>query len=152
MPESIAVVYFTKGGAAGRYAEIIARELEAAGHAVDRFDLRATRRFALEPYTTVVFGTGVRIGMVYWRARRFLRRKELHDKLLAVFLASGIAVEDPGKARRKFLEPLVARRGLEPVMLAAFPGMMPGPGGKLTDTTDEAPARAWARDLAVLLQ
>ncbi len=151
MPESVAVVYFSKGGAAARYADVVATELEAAGHAVTTIDLRDARRLALEPYSTIVFGTGVRIGMVYWRARRFLKRKELSNKIFAVFLASGIAVKDPDKARRKFLEPLLARRRLRPVMAVAFPGMLPGAGGKLEDKTDEESARVWARELATRL-
>ncbi len=151
MPESVAVVYFSKGGAAARYASVIADELGAAGYDVTTIDLRDARRLALEPYSAIVFGTGVRIGMVYWRARRFLKRKELLDKPLAVFLASGIAIEDPDKARRKFLDPLLAKRGLQPIMAVALPGMLPGSGGKLEDRTEEEKARAWARDLATRL-
>ncbi len=151
MRERIAVVYFTKGGAAEFYAGIVGDELREAGHDVTLIDLRKTRKPSLEPYSAIVVGTGVRIGMVYWRARRFLRRRELRNKTLAVFLASGVAIEDPDKARRKFLEPVIAKRGLAPVLLAAFPGMTPIEPGKYEDTTDAAPARAWAAELAGML-
>lgn len=151
MRERIAVIYFTKGGAAEFYAGVVAEELRDSGHDVTVIDLRETRKPSLEPYSTIVLGTGVRIGMVYWRARRFLRRKDVRNKTLAVFLASGIAIEDPDKARRKFLEPVIEKRGLTPIMLAAFPGMTPIEPGKYEDTTDAAPARAWVASLAGML-
>ena len=151
MRERIAVVFFTKGGAAGFYAGVVADELRDAGHEVSLMNLREIRKPSLEAYSTVVVGSGVRIGMVYWRARRFLRRKELRGKTLAVFIASGVAIDDPDKACRKFLEPVVEKRGLEPIALAAFPGMTPLGPGKYEDTTDAAPALAWAAELAGML-
>ncbi len=152
MREKVAIIYFTKGGGAAFYANIVASELRDAGHDVTLINLRTTRKPSLEPYSTIVLGTGVRIGMVYWRARRFLRRKDIRNKRLAVFLASGIAIKEPEKARRKFLEPVIKKRGLEPIMLAAFAGMTPIKPGEFEDTTDEAPARAWSKELAEKLR
>ncbi|MCK5596831.1 MAG: hypothetical protein KAJ04_05220, partial [Candidatus Eisenbacteria sp.] len=75
----------------------------------------------------------------------------LEGKRLAIFLSSGIAVENAEKSKAKFLEPLVEKCGLNPVMCDAFPGKMPGFGGKLKDRTDPEIARLWAEELAAKL-
>ena len=146
--QNTAVVYFTKGGAAARYAETVAETLRGVGHSVDLIDLRRRRKPDLAPYDNVVLGTGVRIGMVYRKAKRFLRRADLDNKRLAIFLASGIAIEEPGKSKAKFLQPIVEKYGLEPVMYDAFPGYTPGPKDTTPDTTNLARAAEWARELA----
>ena len=89
--------------------------------------------------------------MVYRKGKQFLRRKELEGKRLAIFLSSGIAVESAEKSKAKFLEPLVEKHGLDPVMCDAFPGKVPGSGGKPKDTTDPEIARLWAEELAAKL-
>lgn len=143
-----AVVYFTKGGAAEIYAEQIADVLAGFGHVVDLVDLRQNEAPNLDAYDNVVLGTGVRIGMVYRRAKRFLRRSDLKDKNLAIFLASGIAIDDPERSAEKFLEPLIKKNGLEPVMCDAFPGYVPGADETSPETVDPGIARTWAARLA----
>lgn len=148
MDEKILVAYVSKGGAAARYAEVIAEVLRGYGEAVDVVDLRRVKRPPLDGYGRVVLGTGVRIGRVYGRARKFLRGRALKAKKVAVFLASGIAVDEPARAKAKFLDPLVTKAGIEPVMHDVFPGKLPGPNGALEDRTDPELARRWARELA----
>ena len=86
--------------------------------------------------------------MVYRKGKRFLRRKDLEGRRLAIFLSSGIAIKSAEKSKTKFLEPLVEKYGLDPVMCDALPGNMPGSGGKLEDRTDSEIARSWAGKLA----
>ena len=151
MTQKTLVAYFSKGGASGDYARIVAEVLASRGHQVELVDLRKQRKPELAGYDNVVLGTGVRIGRVYRRGRKFLRSEELAGKRLAIFLSSGIAVDDAGESKKKFLEPLVDKLGLDPLMCDAFPGKVPGPGGKLEDKTDPERARRWAEELAAKL-
>ena len=141
------VAYFSKGGATEAYASVVAEVLAARGHDVDVVDLRKTRRPDLSGYENVVVGTGVRIGRVYRKGRKFLKRADLGGKRLAIFLSSGIAVDEPEKSKERFLRPLVDKLGLSPVMCDAFPGKIPGPNGQLEDRSDPEVARRWAEKL-----
>ncbi len=143
-----AVVYFTKGGAAEIYATAVADELAGFGHIVDVIDLRKNDSPNLDAYDNVILGTGVRIGMVYRRAKRFLKRDDLKDKNLAIFLASGIAIDEPERSEEKFLEPMIKKYGLEPVKCDAFPGYVPGHDEDSPETVDADIARDWAASLA----
>lgn len=149
MPARTLVAYFSKGGATSRYAQVVAETLAARGFPVDRVDLHVERAPKLDDYANVVIGTGVRIGVVYRMGKRILRRQELKGKRLAVFLASGIAVHDPERARNNFLTPLFKRFGLQPMSFVALPGMLPGGDhGELVDNTQPDEARRWADGLA----
>ena len=148
MANQTAVVYFTKGGAAEIYAAQVADVLSGFGHHVDVIDLRNDDSPDLAGYDNVVLGTGVRIGMVYRRAKRFLKRDDLKEKNLAIFLASGIAIEEPDRSEEKFLEPLIKKYGLDPVQCDAFPGFVPGHDGNSPATVDPVIARSWAASLA----
>ena len=111
-------------------------------------DLKKRKPGDLSAYEAVVLGTGVRMTMVYRKGKSFLARNDLRDKKLGVFLSSGMAIEDPEKARRRFLDPLIHRNALEPLQAAAFPGKMPGEKGRLEDKSDPEAARKWAESLA----
>ncbi|MBM3308421.1 MAG: hypothetical protein FJY74_08850 [Candidatus Eisenbacteria bacterium] len=145
------IAFVTAGGATERYAQVVAETLRSAGHDVEVVDLKRAKVADLSGYDGVVLGAGVRMGMVYRKAKAFLARKDLKGTHLAVFLSSGIAIEDPEKARAKFLTPLMTRHGLEPVACDAFPGRMPGSAGKANDRTDAQRARLWAGRVAGLL-
>ncbi len=148
MPEKTLVAYFSKGGASGMYAQIVAEVLGSHGHSVDLVNLEQRGKPDLTGYDNVVVGTGVRIGRVYRKGRKFLRREELGGKRLAIFLSSGIAVDDAAQSKEKFLTPLLRKYELAPLMCDALPGKIPGPGGKLEDKTDSQRARSWAEELA----
>ncbi len=145
------LAYISAGGATERYAHVVADTLRSRGHAVDMIDLKRDKIPDLSSYVNVVVGAGVRMGMVYRKGKRFLRRKDLEGKRLAIFLSSGIAVMSAEKSKAKFLEPLVKKYGLDPVMCDAFPGKMPGSMGKLKDMTDPEIARLWAEQLGAKL-
>jgi len=145
------VAYASKGGASGSYAGRIAAKLAESGIEADLVDLRSTDVGDLGPYGCIVVGAGVRIGMVYGKARRFLRRRDLAGKRLALFLASGMAVEDPVKAGEKYLLPLVAKYGLSPVKTGSFPGVTPGQGGRRTEEEVRKTVDPWVEDLGALL-
>jgi menaquinone-dependent protoporphyrinogen IX oxidase len=146
------VAFVSAGGATREYARTIAEVLTDRGHSVDVIDLSRERVPELSGYGSVVLGMGVRMAMVYRKGKSFLARRDLKGKPLAIYLSSGMAIEDPSKARERFLTPLVNRNGLAPVMFDAFPGKMPGGPGKLEDRTDQQVARKWASDLAERLR
>jgi len=147
MPEKILVAHISAGGATKEYAEVVAETLRSRGHVVELADLKKDRVKDVSGYSVVVAGMGVRMGMVYRKGKRFLARPDVAAKRLAVFLSSGEAIDDPARAREKFLTPLVGRLGLKPILYGAFPGKAPGVG-KLRETTDPAVAKAWAERLA----
>ena len=146
------VAYVSAGGATEQYAQVIADTLRSRGLEVDLVNLSRERVGDLSGYENVVLGTGVRMAMVYRRGKRFLARKDLKGKRLAIYLSSGMAIDQPDQARERFLTPLVKRNALDPVMFDAFPGKMPGSGGKLEDRTDDDVARKWAEELAGRLE
>ncbi len=147
MQKRTLIAYISAGSATERYADVIADTLRSRGHVVDVTDLKREKVPDLSSYENVVVGTGVRIGMVYRKGKQFLRRKDLKGKRLAIFLSSGMAVESAEKSKAKFLDPLVEKYGLDPIMYDAFPGKTPGSGGKLEDKTDPEIARRWAEEL-----
>ncbi|MCK4408450.1 MAG: hypothetical protein KAW67_00085 [Candidatus Eisenbacteria sp.] len=148
MEERTLVAYISAGGATERYAHIIADTLRSRGYVVDAVDLKRDRVPDLSSYENAVVGTGVRIGMVYRKGKQFLRRKDLKGKRLAIFLSSGVAIKSAEKSKAMFLQPLVEKYSLDPVMCDAFPGKIPGSRGKLEDRTDPEIARLWAEELA----
>jgi menaquinone-dependent protoporphyrinogen IX oxidase len=143
------LAYITAGGATEQYAQVIAETLRERGHAVDVVNLKRERVPDLSGYDSVVLGAGVRMAMIYRKGKRFLARKDLKGKRLAVYLSSAMAIDQPDKAKERFLTPLMERNGLTPVMYDALPGKVPGgPGGRLDDRTDAGLARKWAEELA----
>jgi len=151
VPERVLVVFVTAGGATERYAGVVAETLRSRGMAVDVANLKKDPVKELSSYSGVVVGTGVRMGLVYMAAKRFLARKDLASKPIAIFLSSGIAVMDRTKARERFLTPLVKKLGLSPVSYAALPGAAPGRTGTADDKVDPDLARAWAEEVATEL-
>jgi menaquinone-dependent protoporphyrinogen IX oxidase len=141
------LAYVSAGGATEYYAGVVAEVLRSRGYVVDLVNLRRDKVPDLSSYENAVLGTGVRMGMVYRKGKQFLRRSDLKGRPLGVFLSSGMAVEDPKGAKEKFLTPIVDKYGLVPTMYDAFPGKMPGSGGKLEDRTDPEVARRWAEEL-----
>ena len=141
------LAYISAGGATEQYADVIAETLRSRGREVKLVDLKREKIPDLSQYDAVILGTGVRMAMIYRRGKQFLRRKDLKGKRLAVYLSSGMAIQDPQKAKARFLAPLIEKCGLTPVMYDAFPGKMPGAGSKLDDRTDADVAREWAEEL-----
>jgi menaquinone-dependent protoporphyrinogen IX oxidase len=150
----ILVAYFTKGGATEKYAKIIEETLIANGLVVETCNLEH-RIPNVASYDTVVLGTGVRIFRVYRRWKKVLKQKTLNSKHLFMFLSSGMAIEEPEKAVKKFLHPLVEKYGLKPNLLVSFPGKIPEKWAKLDDqkeTMKPDMAKAWALEIVNQVQ
>ena len=139
----VLVVYSTKYGSTREVAEAVAGELRTASIPVYVQPAREVR--TLEGYRAVVLGTALRIGHWYkdtdWQACRVNLDKEVAKtpwlKPVAVELFGG--KYDPTKLR-----------GLDK-LLAWMPGT-PLKGMPATDVRDFTAIKAWAGNLATLLQ
>lgn len=148
MTNKTLVIYFTKGGASEEYAKVIAETLTANGLSVEIRNL-AYEIPNVAVFDNIILGTGVRMSMVYRRWRKVLKQKALREKRLFIFLSSGTAIEEPDKAVKKFLQPLVDKYGLKPASLVSFPGKIPEKWAKLDgekETMRPEKAKAWAND------
>ncbi len=145
------VAFFTKGGASEEYANIIAETLSNNGLSVDMCNLE-NEIPDITAFDAVILGTGVRMSIVYRRWKKVLRQKAIKDKHLYLFLSSGMAAEDPEKAVKKFLSPLVEKYGLNPDSMVSFPGKMPERWAKYDDSNkmkmDPDLAKNWAEEIS----
>ena len=150
----ILIAYFTKGGASEEYAKIISETLKEKNYSVDIHNL-AQETPDISEYDTIILGTGVRMFRVYRQWKKILKQKELEKKHLFIFLASGMATEEPEKAVEKFLKPIVKKYDLKPVSLISFPGKIPEKWVKEGDekeTMKPDVAIAWAEEISQHVQ
>ena len=147
MYNNILIGYFTKSGATEKYAQVIGKTLIADGLEVKTFNL-ANNIPDITSYDIIILGTGVRMFRVYRRWKKVLKQKTLGNKDLFLFLSSGTAIEDPEKAVKKFLHPLVEKYDLKPKSMISFPGIIPEKWAKLDDkkeTMKPDKAKEWAQ-------
>jgi menaquinone-dependent protoporphyrinogen IX oxidase len=150
MTNKILVAYYSKGGATGEYAKIIADTLIGKGLSVELLNL-AVDVPDVEAFSVVIVGTGVRMGMVYRRWKKILKQKTLSTKRLFMFLSSGTAIEKPDEAVDKFMRPIVEKYHLKPELLVSFPGKIPEKWAKLDGQKDPMKpesAKVWAEQIA----
>ncbi|MBU4032674.1 MAG: hypothetical protein KKH41_09375 [Candidatus Thermoplasmatota archaeon] len=131
------------------HAGAIAGSLKGAGRDVDIVNLRENRKPNLDRYDAVIIGSGVRIGRWYGPAKKFLKRKELAQKKIALFVACGTAcdAEKRAEAVDDYVTKTAAKFGLKIVSGQAFAGPMPGNKKPVNTETSEV----WGRELAGLL-
>ena len=145
------VAFFTKGGASEEYANIIAETLSTNRLSVEICNL-ANDIPDITTFDTVILGTGVRMSMVYRRWKKVLKQKTIKGKHLHLFLSSDMAAEEPDKAVKKFLHPLVEKYGLKPDSMISFPGKIPEKWAKydnnLKVTMNPDLAKKWAEEIA----
>ncbi|UCG42930.1 MAG: hypothetical protein JSU73_13905 [candidate division WOR-3 bacterium] len=150
MPGKTLIAYASKGGATSKSASIIAEVLKTDyGHDVDVVDLHENKRPDISGYDNVVIGSGIRIGMWYGRAKRFLGT-DFTGKKVAVFLSS-MRAGDPKQyeeARAKYIDRVLSKKmKTAPVAAEAFGGWYKKKG-EITDNNHEPDkVRAWAVEL-----
>jgi len=149
------VAFFTKGGASEEYANIIAETLSTNGLSVETFNL-ANDIPDITAFDTVILGIGVRMSMVYRRWKKVLKQKAIKDKHLYLSLSSGMAAEEPDKAVKKFLHPLVKKYDIKPDSIISFPGKIPENWAKydnsLKVTMNPDLAKKWAEEIVGKIQ
>ena len=149
------VAFFTKGGASEEYANIIAKTLSTNRLSVEICNL-ANGIPDITTFDTVILGTGVRMSIVYRRWKKVLKQKAIKGKHLHLFLSSGMAAEEPDKAVKKFLHPLVEKYRLKPDSMISFPGKIPEKWAKYDNsqkvTMNPDLAKKWAEEIASSIQ
>jgi menaquinone-dependent protoporphyrinogen IX oxidase len=143
------IVYATKSGVTEENATIISNVLkENYGFEVDLTNLKTSPKPDLDQYENIIIGSGVRMGMWYGKAKKFLKNK-LDNKKIALFLSSGMAgkPESYEEAILKFItNKLKKYPHLKPIATEAFGGRYSGRFGN-EDYTDPEKVKAWAIEL-----
>lgn len=143
------IAYVTKSGVTEENAKIISDILhENYGFEVDLVNLKTSPKPELDQYENVIIGSGVRMGMWYSKAKKFLKNK-FQNKKVAIFLSSGMAgkPESYDEAILKFVNKKLAKfPHIKPIATEAFGGRYSGRFGD-EDYTDPEKVKAWAIDL-----
>ncbi len=144
------IAYQTKQGASKQAAEKIAHTLRVNYNLeVDIVDLDKKETLDLTLYSNLVVGAGVRGGMIYGKATRFLK-KDLADKKVAFFVSSSWAgtpgSHDNAKARLVD-KPMAKYPKLNIVSTEAFGGRIRYFRRTMLDSTDLTKVEAWAEEL-----
>lgn len=143
------IAYVTKSGVTGENAELIAKVLEEQYQLqVDVVNLKENSKPNLTQYDNIIIGSGIRIGMWYGKANRFLKKK-FENKKVAIFLSSGMAgaPESYDEAISRFIDKKLAKNPhIKPIAAEAFGGRY-----KDDDWTDPGKVKAWANELGKLL-
>jgi menaquinone-dependent protoporphyrinogen oxidase len=157
MAPSVLVAFATKRGSTREVAEAIAATLSESGVEVE---LRpAAESGDVGRYAGIVLGGPLYTGRWHRDARRFLarRHRELADKRVAIFAVGPLKLDEKQVtgSRRQLDRALAKARGLEPVSVAIFGGVIDPaklrfpfnrmPAG---DARDWDAIRAWAREIA----
>ena len=139
------IAYVTKSGVTGENAEIISHILRKHyGLEVNLVNLKKNSKPDLPQYDNVIIGSGIRMGMWYGKANKFLKN-DFKDKKVAIFLSSGTA-GDPEtfqKAITKYIDKKLTKYPhVKPVLTEAF-------GGRYSnfDYTDPEKVKEWAIEL-----
>lgn len=143
------IVYVTKSGVTEENAKIISDILTTDyNFEVDLVNLKNNPKPDLTPYKNIIIGSGIRMGMWYGKAKKFLK-KNFENKKVAIFLSSGMAgvPESYEEAILKFINNKLAKfPHLKPVATEAFGGRYSGRFGN-EDYTDPEKVKEWAIDL-----
>jgi len=143
------IAYVTKSGVTGENAEIISHILtEHYGLEVNVVNLKKNSKPDLSQYDNIIIGSGIRMGMWYGKAKRFLKNN-FDNKKIAIFLSSGMAglPESYEEAISKFINNKLAKNPhIKPIATEAF-------GGRYSnfDYTDPEKVKTWALELGKIL-
>jgi menaquinone-dependent protoporphyrinogen oxidase len=140
------IAYASKSNATADNAEIIGNVLREKGIVVDIVDLRKTKNPDIDPYGNVIVGSGIRMGRWYGPVKKMLKRQELKDKQVFVYISCGTAIEPEKReeAISKYIKTMMNKVSLKPVSVDAFAGKMPGDN---EDKRDPEKVRKWAHQI-----
>ncbi len=144
------IAYVTKGGATEESAKKIAEVLRSKYQLeVDLVDLNEEKVPELTQYRNIVVGSGVRAGMVYGKAKKFLEN-DFNGKQIAFYVSSSMA-GTPGShdnAKTRFVENTLTKYPkINPVSTEAFGGRIRYLRKTMLDNTDMSKVEAWAEEL-----
>lgn len=129
--KKVLVAYGTRYGSAAIAAGDIRDFITGLGHEVTVVNLRKERAPALPGgYDLVVAGSSIAMFSWIGKVKAFLRRCARTGVPTAVYITSGMAIEEPEKSKERFMDNVLARVGLSPVQtLATGPVIDFRPGG-----------------------
>jgi len=120
--KTVLVAYATRYGSARIVAEDIRSHMEGSGVKVALVDLRKDRVPGnLKDYSLVVVGSSVAMFSWMAAAKNFLRKCKRAGVRPAIYITCGMAIEEPEKAISKFMDKVVKRTGVKPVLTEAIP-------------------------------
>lgn len=115
--KKVLIAYGTRYGSARIVAGEIAEYLIEKGAKVDTVDLRKEGfKDSLESYDLVVVGSSVAMFMWIGKVKRFLKKCRKAGVKTVVYITCGTVIENEAMAREKFLDKVVSKVGLEPVL------------------------------------
>ncbi|MBP7096732.1 MAG: hypothetical protein KBC36_11670 [Spirochaetia bacterium] len=161
------VAWATRQGSTRASAIVLVRALSALpGIEAEERDASRVGAKAFAAYDGFVVGSSIMAGMWKGSAKRLVAKLGKAGKPLAVFVSAGgvlngkkpgsapdappegTIAERQAEAITLFLDPVLAKLGVEPVAKTAFGGRMTMFGKVMFDSRDSALVEAWAPDLA----
>lgn len=165
------VAWATRQGSTRASAVVLARALSALpGVEAVECDAARVGTGELESYDGFVVGSSIAAGRWKGSAKRLVAKLGRAGKPVAVFVSAGgvMTGKKPGSARDAppegtiaerqaqavtlYVDPVLAKLGVEPVAKSAFGGRMTMFGKVMFDSWDAAPVEAWAADLALAFE
>ncbi|MEM2927536.1 MAG: flavodoxin domain-containing protein [Nitrososphaerota archaeon] len=145
------IAYVTKGGATKEAAYIIANILkDKYGFDVDLINLMENPNPDLKLYKNVIIGYGVRAQRVYREALDFLKRNDLKDKKVAIFILS-LEAGNPKSyenAIKKYIKNVLEKYpNVKPIAIEAFGGRIRILGFNIVNNFNIEKIKVWTEEL-----
>jgi len=119
--KKIVVAYGTRYGSTRIIAGEVAEFLKQKGCLTELVDLRSRGvRSRLEDFDMAVVGSSIAMFSWITKVKAFLRKCKKTGIPTAIFISSGMAVDDPEKAKTKFMDKIIARNQIRPIAAEAF--------------------------------
>lgn len=115
--KKVLVAYGTRYGSARIVAFDVKDFLEKSGNEVTIVDLRKeTAPGSLKDFDMIVAGSSVAMFSWISAVKRFLKKCSKSKIPTAVYICCGTDIDDPGKARERFMNKVLAKVGIQPVL------------------------------------
>jgi menaquinone-dependent protoporphyrinogen IX oxidase len=152
----ILITYVTKGGATEEAAYIIVNILqEKYGFKVDLINLKKNPNPDITSYKNIIIGSGVRAQRVYKEALNFLKRNDLKDKKVTIFILSLEAgfPKSYENAIKKYIKNILEKYPhIKPIATEAFGGKIRIIGFNIANNFNIDKIKAWAEELGKKLK
>lgn len=150
------IAYVTKGGATKEAAYIIANILkDKHGFDIDLINLKENPNPNLESYKNIIIGYGVRAQRVYKEALDFLKRNDIKDKKVAIFILS-LEAGNPKSyenAIKKYIKNVLEKYlNVKPIATEAFGGRIRILGFNIVNNFNIEKIKAWAEEISKKLK
>lgn len=119
----ILVAYATRYGSAEIVGRDIASYFKEKGAELDLVNLKTGRpgKKEIGLYDLVIVGSSVAMFMWMGEAKRFLRKCKVSGTNTAIYITCGMAIKEPEKAKARFMDKVIGRIGIDPVLAEPLP-------------------------------